>query len=110
SDPNAPTTVDAWRRLEAEFAPSTIRDEITLTRLLFEYYDADEGEASDAALKTLIDRTLQLPESQRVILSQSIRSKRGRLYGTPLKEKSAALCKALTPLSTSQTPAPNDAK
>ncbi len=110
SDPNNPTTVDGWRRLEAEFAPSTLRDEITLTRLQLEYYDADEGEASDAALKTLVDWLAQRPEPQRAVLSQSLRSKHGRLYEASLKEKSAALCKALAPLSTSQTPAPNDAK
>jgi len=110
SDPNNPTTVDGWRRLEAEFAPSTLRDEITLTRLQLEYYDADEGEASDAALKALVDWLARRPEPQRAVLSQSLGSKRGRLYETPLKEKSAALCKALAPLSPSQTPAPKDAK
>ncbi|MBQ2790287.1 MAG: hypothetical protein IJE97_11685 [Thermoguttaceae bacterium] len=110
SDPNNPTTVAGWRKLEAELAPSTLRDEITLTRLQLEYYDADEGEASDAALKALVDWTSQRPEPQRVVLSQSIRSKYDRLYETPLKEKSAALCKALTPLSPSKTPAPNDVK
>ena len=110
SDPNNPTSVDGWRRLEAEFAPSTLRDEITLTRLQLEYYDADEGEASDAALKILVDWLSQRPEPQRVVLSQSIRSKYDRLYETPLKEKSAALCKALAPLAPSKTPAPSDAK
>ncbi|MBQ2851370.1 MAG: hypothetical protein IJE77_12880 [Thermoguttaceae bacterium] len=110
SDPNAPTTVDGWRRLETEFAPSTLRDEITLTRLQLEYYDAPEGTESDAALQALVAWLEKRPEPQRVILSQSIRSKHGRLYETPLKEKSAALCKALAPLSTSQTLAPNDAK
>ncbi len=110
SDPNNPTSVDGWRLLETEFAPSTLRDEITLTRLQLEYYDADEGEASDAALKILVDWLSQRPEPQRVVLSQSIRSKYDRLYETPLKEKSAALCKALTPLSPSKTPAPNDVK
>ncbi len=110
SDTNAPPTVDGWRRLEAEFAPSTLRDEITLTRLQLEYYDASEGTESDVVLQALVAWLEKLPEPQRDILSQSIRSKRGRLYGTPLNEKSAALCKALTPLSTSQTPASNDAK
>ena len=96
SDPNNPTTVDGWRRLEAEFAPSTLRDEITLTRLQLEYYDAKEGEAADAALKALVDWTSQLPEPQRVVLSQSLLSKRGKFQGTPLEAKNATLCAALT--------------
>ena len=97
SDPNAPTTVDGWRRIEAEFAPSTLRDEITLTRLQLEYYDADEGAASDAALKTLVDWTSQLPEPQRAVLSQSLRSKSGKFRNTPLQEKNAPLGVALLP-------------
>ena len=110
SDPNAPTTVDGWRRLEAEFAPSTLRDEITLTRLQLEYYNAGDGEASDAALQTLVNWLQNRPEPQRLVLSQSIRSKRARLYPTSLKEKSAALCKMLAALAPSKTPATNNAK
>ncbi len=96
SDPNAPTTVDGWRRLEAEFAPSTLRDEITLTRLQLEYYDADEGEASDAALKILVDWLRDRPEPQRVVLTESLRSNRGTFRNTPLQEKRATLYKNLT--------------
>ncbi|MBR4835176.1 MAG: hypothetical protein IKU86_12740 [Thermoguttaceae bacterium] len=72
SDPNNPTTLAGWRRLEAEFAPSTLRDEITLTRLQIEYYDATEGEASDAALKVLADWLRARPEPQRVALTESL--------------------------------------
>ncbi len=96
SDPNAPTTLDGWRRLEAEFAPSTLRDEITLTRLQLEYYDADEGEASDAALKILVDWLRDRPEPQRVVLTESLRSNRGTFRNTPLEERRATLYKTLT--------------
>ncbi|MBR5242934.1 MAG: hypothetical protein IKW13_01750 [Thermoguttaceae bacterium] len=96
STPNNPITVDGWRKLDAEFAPSTLRDEITLTRLQLEYYDADEGEASDAALKTLVEWLSQRPEPQRVVLSQSLLSKRAKFKGTPLEAKNATLCDALT--------------
>ena len=110
SDPNNPTTVDGWRRLEAEFAPSTLRDEITLTRLQLEYYDADEGKACDAALKALVDWLSQRPEPQRVVLSQSLLSKRGKFQGTPLEAKNATLCDALTSAFPVETPSTNDAK
>ncbi len=110
SDPNNPTTVDGWRKLEAAFAPSTLRDEITLTRLQLEYYDAEEGEASDAALKALVDWTSQRPEPQRVVLSQSLLSKRGKFKGTPLEAKNATLCDALTSAFPTETPKSDDAK
>ncbi len=110
SDPNNPTTVDGWRKLEAEFAPSTLRDEITLTRLQLEYYDADKGEASDAALKTLVDWLSQRPEPQRVVLSQSLLSKRAKFKETPLEAKNATLCDALTSAFPVETPTTDDAK
>ncbi|MBR2003106.1 MAG: hypothetical protein IJ991_02865, partial [Thermoguttaceae bacterium] len=110
SDPNNPTTVDGWRRLETEFAPSTLRDEITLTRLQLEYYDAEEGEASDAALKALVVWTSQRPEPQRVVLSQSLLSKRGKFQGTPLEAKNATLCDALTSAFPTETPKSDDAR
>ncbi len=110
SDPNNPTTVDGWRELEAEFAPSTLRDEITLTRLQLEYYDAEEGEASDAALKALVDWTSQRPEPQRVVLSQSLLSKRGKFKGTPLEAKNATLGAALASAFPGETSKSDDAK
>ncbi|MBQ1277113.1 MAG: hypothetical protein IIY07_00545, partial [Thermoguttaceae bacterium] len=96
SEPNAPTTLDGWRRLEAEFAPSTLRDEITLTRLQLEYYDAPEGEESDAALQALVAWLEKRPEPQRVVLTESLRSNRGTFRNTPLEERRATLYKTLT--------------
>ncbi|MBQ6826491.1 MAG: hypothetical protein IJO46_00630, partial [Thermoguttaceae bacterium] len=88
--------VDGWRRLEAEFAPSTLRDEITLTCLLLEYYDAPEGTESDAALQALVAWLEKRPEPQRVVLTESLRSNRGTFRNTPLEEKRATLYKTLT--------------
>ena len=110
SVPNNPTTLAGWRKLEAEFAPSTLRDEITLTRLQLEYYDADEGEASDAALKALVDWLAQRPEPQRVVLSQSLLSKRAKFKETPLEAKNATLCDALISAFPVETPTTDDAK
>ncbi|MBR4835179.1 MAG: hypothetical protein IKU86_12755 [Thermoguttaceae bacterium] len=110
SDPNNPTTVDDWRRLEAEFAPSTLRDEITLTRLQLEYYDAPEGEATDAALKRLLDWLRDRPEPQRAVLTESLLSKRAAFFKTPLKEKNATLCNAVTSDAFGQASDSNDAQ
>ena len=65
SDPNNPVTVDGWRNLEAEFSPSTVRDEITLTRLQLEYYNAEDGTETDVALDRLIAWFNTLDPTQR---------------------------------------------
>jgi len=106
STPNNPTTLAGWRRLEAEFAPSTLRDEITLTRLQLEYYDAPQGEKSDAALQGLLDWLQNRPEPQRLVLTDFLLSRRYYFDGAfefkffkrknPLAEKKASLCAALT--------------
>jgi len=96
SDPNNPTTLDGWRALEAKFAPSTLRDEITLTRLQLEYYNATAGPESDAALNVLTAWLRARPEPQRAVLTESLRSNRVLFLQTPLKEKNAILCNKLT--------------
>ncbi|MBQ6829365.1 MAG: hypothetical protein IJO46_15250 [Thermoguttaceae bacterium] len=99
SDPNNPTTLDGWRALEAEFAPSTLRDEITLTRLQIEYYDAPDAEASDAALQALTDWLRERPEPQRVALTYSLYFSFGAFRNfqkTPLEEKRRNLLQAIS--------------
>ncbi len=103
SDPNAPTTVDGWRRLEAEFAPSTLRDETTLTRFLLEYYDAPEGTESDAALQALVAWLEKRPEPQRVVLTESLCSKSGKFRNITFQEKNVSL--AAAPLWPLKSPA-----
>lgn len=80
SVPNNPTTLDGWRKLEAEFSPSTLRDEISLTRLQLEYYNATAEAETDAALKTLVAWLDALPGPQRSALVASITTRR-RLVG-----------------------------
>ncbi|MBQ9126160.1 MAG: hypothetical protein IJY15_00180, partial [Thermoguttaceae bacterium] len=65
SVPNNPATLDDWRKLEAEFSPSTLRDEITLTRLQLEYYNATTEAETETALKTLVAWLDALPGPQR---------------------------------------------
>ncbi len=120
STPNNPVTLAGWRRLEAEFAPSTLRDEITLTRLQLEYYDAPKGPESDAALKALVDWLQNRPEPQRLVLTDFLLSRRWHFdleiefkffkRKNPLAEKKATLCNALTSASKSATVSTDDAQ
>ncbi|MBQ2789012.1 MAG: hypothetical protein IJE97_05190 [Thermoguttaceae bacterium] len=110
SDPNNPKTLDGWRELEAEFSPSTLRDEITLTRLQIEYYNVETEPEADAALKALVAWLDALPDPQRAAMVASITSRRWIVGGlrvgmgrTPvdsdMKEiapKYERLCAALT--------------
>jgi len=65
SDPNNPTTLDGWRKLEASLIPSTMRDEVRLTRLQLEYYSAKEGTDTENAKNELAEWLKDLPEPQR---------------------------------------------
>ncbi|MBQ7110770.1 MAG: hypothetical protein IJO06_06080 [Thermoguttaceae bacterium] len=75
SDPNNPTTLDGWRKLEAEFSPSTVRDEMTLTRLLLEYYSAEMNEEEEAALRRLGAWLDSLDPAQRAAYKNAILAK-----------------------------------
>lgn len=108
--PNAPRALTGWRKLEADFAPSTLRDEIILTRLQLEYYDAPDGEASDAALKALVDWLQNRPEPQRDVMSATLLENSDHFRKTPLQKKSATLCDALTSTFENATDSSNDAK
>ncbi len=81
SVPNNPATLDGWRKLEAEFSPSTLRDEITLTRLQLEYYNATTEAETETALKTLVAWLDALPGPQRAALVASITTRRWLVGG-----------------------------
>ncbi|MBR4834032.1 MAG: hypothetical protein IKU86_06855 [Thermoguttaceae bacterium] len=108
SDPNNPTTVDGWRELETKFAPSTLRDEITATRLQLEYYDANDDKAANAVIQAGIDWLSQLPEPQRRVTTGAFRN--NELQLTPLEAKNVALNKALDSAFSTKKPTLNDAK
>ncbi len=76
ADPNNPTFLDGWRALEAAFLPSTLRDEIRLTRLQLEYYNAETEPEADAALKALTAWLDALPGPQRAAMVASLTSRR----------------------------------
>ena len=103
SDPNNPTTLDGWRKLEASLVPSTMRDEVRLTRLQLEYYSAAKGEASDNAKQELVEWLKSLPEPQRsFMLGLPITkmiyftySRENREKPSPLSDKNRELIRSL---------------
>lgn len=95
SDPNNPTTLDGWRKLESEFAPSTLRDEITFVRLQLEYYSASRGAETEAASKALVAWLAARPEAQRLVLAASVFSKAPQFEKTRLNAKYVALVEAI---------------
>ena len=95
SDPNNPTTLEGWRELEASLAPSTMRDEVRLTRLQLEYYAAEQGEPTERAQAELVDWLKSLPEIQRSVMTTTLVWKTNDLYETPLRTKNRKLIDAL---------------
>ena len=95
SDPNNPTTLDGWRKLEASLVPSTMRDEVRLTRLQLEYYSAKKGKASDNAKQELIEWLKSLPDTQRTVMTTFLVSKMYDFYLTSLRDKNRELMRAL---------------
>jgi len=103
SDPNNPTTLAGWRELEASLTPSTMRDEVRLTRLQLEYYSAKPGEASENAKKELLEWLQSLPEVQRTIyltflvskMDEFARSRANYEKPTPLNAKNRELMLAI---------------
>lgn len=95
SDPNNPTTLAEWRKLESGLVPSTMRDEIRFTRLQLEYYDAEKGAKTDNAKTELVDWLKSLPEVQRNVMISSLVSNQSRFLKTALEEKNRELLRSL---------------
>ena len=95
SSPNNPTTLDGWRELEASMTPSTMRDEIRLTRLQLEYYSAKKGAAAEKAQAELIDWLASLPKPQQFVMTTFLLSRQREFSETALRDKNRALLDAL---------------
>ena len=98
SDPNNPTTLEGWQKLEAQLSPSTMRDEIRLTRLQLEYYSADSEERSEYWKNELVNWLSTLPESQRTAYVGMIWRQGVGQTIPEYSSKSKALTIALEPL------------
>lgn len=60
-----PNTVEGWRDLEERFSTSTLKDEITLIRLIVEYYASEREQTSDEAFAKIFEFIDSRPEAQR---------------------------------------------
>ncbi len=96
SDPNNPTTLEGWRELEESLVPSTMRDEIHLTRLLLEYYSAKGGKATITAENELVNWLNALPEPQRMVLTAYLTDSSYRFSQTSLSDKNKLLMRRLS--------------
>ena len=74
-DPNNPTTLNGWRKLEASLTPSTMRDEVRLVRLQLEYYCAEPGVKSDLAKQELDQWLKSLPTPQQAVYMSFLKDK-----------------------------------
>ena len=95
SAPNNPTELDDWRKLEGEFAPSTLRDEITFVRMQLEYYSASSKRATSDALNALIAWLKARPEAQRAVWAATVDGKSRYFKQKGLEAKYRALVEAV---------------
>ena len=75
-----PETWQGWKALEDSLSPSTMRDEIRLTRILIQYCDTQDEKVLDE-LKTWFD---VMNEVQRTVMAKSIRDRAEHTYGEKL--------------------------
>jgi hypothetical protein len=80
SDPNAPATWQGWRELEESITPSTMRDEIRLTRILIQYCDTRDVKVLDE----LKEWFAGMNEVQRACMAKSICDRAKNCHGTDL--------------------------
>ena len=66
-DPVCPKTWQGWKELEESLAPSTMRDEIRMTRILIQYCDTED----EAVLQELKDWFAGMNELQRTVMANN---------------------------------------
>jgi len=68
ADPNAPETWQGWKKLEDSLTPSTMRDEIRLTRILIQYCDTKD----EKVLTELKEWFNGMNEIQRTVMVKNV--------------------------------------
>jgi hypothetical protein len=69
-DPNCPETWEGWKELEESLMPSTMRDEIRLTRMMIQYCDTEDP----AVLDELTEWFSGMNEIQRAVMAKNAQS------------------------------------
>jgi len=75
--PNIPETWQGWKELEESLTPSTMQDEIRLTRIMIQYC----ATVDNAVLKELKDWFDDMNEIQRTVMAKSLRDRAIGPYG-----------------------------
>ena len=78
--PNAPVTWQGWKELEESLKPSTMRDEIRMTRICIQYLQTRD----DSVFKELKEWFAELPEPQRTVMTSDVLARATNCYGTNL--------------------------
>lgn len=103
-----PTTAKGWFEIEKQFQPSTLRDEIQLTRMLIEYFDSGNNEEQIKRQDNIVNWLKTLPEPQQISMASWIgeRASRGihissdseEYLPKPMREKYLKLAKTVEPM------------
>lgn len=80
--PNAPETWQGWKELEESITPSTMRDEIRLTRILVQYCDTKDTKVLDELKKWFHS----MNEVQRTVMAKNVCDLAWNSRGTDLFE------------------------
>jgi len=91
--PLAPTTLEGWEKLENSLVPSTMRDEIQLSRMLIDYHGA-KGNVRIQKRDALVQWLKSLPEPQ----SMSMASNTGDSLYTSLRSVDHELRQEIYPM------------
>ncbi|MDD3469348.1 MAG: hypothetical protein PHE53_05130 [Thermoguttaceae bacterium] len=67
-NPNCPETWQGWKELEESLTPSTMRDEIRMTRIVIQYCDTEDSKVLDELTEWLQN----MSEIQRVVMVQNV--------------------------------------
>ena len=76
--PNIPKTWQSWKELEESITPSTMRDEIRLTRIIIQYCDTKDTKV----LEELKEWFAGMNEIQRTCMAKSVRDRTSGSTGT----------------------------
>ena len=78
--PNAPVTWQGWKELEESLEPSTMRDEIRMTRICIQYLQTKD----DSVFEELKEWFSDMAEPQRTVMTKDVLTRATKSYGTGL--------------------------
>jgi hypothetical protein len=98
-DPNCPETWEGWKELEELLEPSTMRDEIRLTRMMIQYCDTEDP----AVLDELTEWFSGMNEIQRAVMAENVRWLPGNFSDKDFYESMIKIRETLRPFAPAMT-------